>query len=318
VIAGVISTHSVQAAPAGVATAAATIAFSQGVAASGSTLTLIKGALKLMAWTKAKAAIVIGVGVLLAAGTATVTVRHITDHRRDESWQVENITSDMVRRAAPQVKILPTKFPHSRNMRLVGAGPGVDKSVGINVSAGDIVQMAYNWSTARMIFAVPLPTDSYDFIETLPEGSSEALQGELKKDLGLAGRPETRETEVLFLRVQRPNAPGLKPPVRGGAFFMTHEGDSDRIRIDDQPLSVEDALRRGAGLANLLERLFKTPVIDQTGLTQHFSIDLRWKNSDGQDPHQTALKQALLDQLGLELVSGRAPVEMLVIERAGN
>jgi hypothetical protein len=50
----------------------------KGVAASGSTLTLIKGALKLMAWAKAKTAVVVSVCVL-AAGTATVTV-----------WNLEN------------------------------------------------------------------------------------------------------------------------------------------------------------------------------------------------------------------------------------
>src|ERR1019366_593092 len=50
------------------------VAIAKGAAASGSTLTLIKGALKLMAWTKAKTAIVTGAIVLLAAGTTTITL----------------------------------------------------------------------------------------------------------------------------------------------------------------------------------------------------------------------------------------------------
>jgi hypothetical protein len=44
------------------------LAAAKGVAASSSTITLIKGALKLMAWTKAKMTIVLGAGALLAAG----------------------------------------------------------------------------------------------------------------------------------------------------------------------------------------------------------------------------------------------------------
>ena len=60
------------------------------------------------------------------------------------------------------------------------------------------------------------------------------------------------------------------------------------------------------------------PVIDNTGVTRHFSIDLRWKEPEGRDPNHDALKKALLSQLGLELVSSRAPVEMLVVEKAGN
>jgi len=77
IIAGAISANSVQAAPVGLAKSVAAVAIAKGVAASSSTLTLIKGALKIMAWTKAKTAIVTGATVLLAATvTTTVVVQH--------------------------------------------------------------------------------------------------------------------------------------------------------------------------------------------------------------------------------------------------
>jgi hypothetical protein len=50
------------------------IAVAKGVAATTSTLTLVKGALKIMAWTKMKTAIIAGVGILLAIGTTTIVV----------------------------------------------------------------------------------------------------------------------------------------------------------------------------------------------------------------------------------------------------
>jgi RNA polymerase sigma factor (sigma-70 family) len=74
IIADAISAHSIQAAPVALAKAATAAAITKGAAASGSTLTLIKGALKIMAWTKAKTVIVVGASVLLAAGTATTLV----------------------------------------------------------------------------------------------------------------------------------------------------------------------------------------------------------------------------------------------------
>jgi hypothetical protein len=49
-----ISANSVQAAPAVLAKTATAVAMANGATASTSTLTLIKGALKMMAWTKAK------------------------------------------------------------------------------------------------------------------------------------------------------------------------------------------------------------------------------------------------------------------------
>ena len=79
-IAGAISAHSIQAAPASLAKAATVLALAKGAAASTSTLTLIKGALKIMAWTKAKTAIAAGVVVLLAAGTTPILIKEIQRH----------------------------------------------------------------------------------------------------------------------------------------------------------------------------------------------------------------------------------------------
>jgi RNA polymerase sigma factor (sigma-70 family) len=76
IIAGAISANSVQAAPAALAKSVTAVAIAKGVAASGSTLTLIKGALKIMAWTKAKTAIVVGVAAILAVGTTTTVIHH--------------------------------------------------------------------------------------------------------------------------------------------------------------------------------------------------------------------------------------------------
>jgi RNA polymerase sigma factor (sigma-70 family) len=73
VLVGVVSANSLQAAPAGLAASVATAVTVKGAAASGSTLALIKGTLKLMAWAKVKTAMVIG-ACALAAGTTTVTL----------------------------------------------------------------------------------------------------------------------------------------------------------------------------------------------------------------------------------------------------
>ena len=85
IIAGAISANSVQAAPVALAKSVTAVALAKGAAASGSTLTLIKGALKIMAWTKAKTAIVAGVAVILATGTTTtILIEHgkrMSNHR---------------------------------------------------------------------------------------------------------------------------------------------------------------------------------------------------------------------------------------------
>lgn len=73
-LAGAISIHSIQIAPAALAHALALGAVSQSAAVGASTLTLSKGTLKLMAWTKAKTTVMAGIIVFLTAGTAVVGV----------------------------------------------------------------------------------------------------------------------------------------------------------------------------------------------------------------------------------------------------
>jgi RNA polymerase sigma factor (sigma-70 family) len=74
IIAGAVSANSVHAAPVGLAKTITAVAVAKGAAASASTLTLIKGALKIMAWTKAKTAIVAGVAAIVGIGTTMFIV----------------------------------------------------------------------------------------------------------------------------------------------------------------------------------------------------------------------------------------------------
>jgi len=76
VLMATISANSVQAAPTALASAIATAGVAKGVTASGSTLTLINGALKIMAWKQIKLAVAVGMAIL-ATGAATVAARQL-------------------------------------------------------------------------------------------------------------------------------------------------------------------------------------------------------------------------------------------------
>jgi uncharacterized protein (TIGR03435 family) len=80
-------------------------------------------------------------------------------------------------------------------------------------------------------------------------------------------------------------------------------------------------------LVSYLARLTGKPVLDRTGLKVQFMFDLQYERvDDGLGPFQgygrplsaaslASLRKALREQLGLELESGTAPVEVLVIDR---
>src|SRR6266480_313210 len=305
IIAGAISANAIQAAPVVLAKSVTSAAIAKGAAASASTLTLIKGALKLMAWTKAKTAVVIGASVLLAIGTATVTIKEIWEHRPDDSWRVRFFDSRVLDRAAPQVRIVSAKFPQGG-----GYGSSDYAWMGNGTPVNAILTTAYARSRWRTIYQAALPTNNYDFIAKLPKGSkpqdvSRALQQEIKRQFGLTGRLETRETDVLLLSVKNPDTGGLRPST-------TQRGESSYRFTPGQFVCVNKPLRT---LAGDLEAYFEIPVIDQTGLTGNFDIDLKWNERDWQHRNPEALKQALVAHLGLELVPSREPVEMLVVEK---
>ena len=63
---------------------------------------------------------------------------------------------------------------------------------------------------------------------------------------------------------------------------------------------------------------YRKPVIDQTGLTGRYDFVLDWPKPMGYvgEKGQVILKENLINELGLELVPSREPVEMLIVEKA--
>jgi len=62
---------------------------------------------------------------------------------------------------------------------------------------------------------------------------------------------------------------------------------------------------------------YRKPVLDQTGLTGRYDFVLDWPKPMGylyKDGQET-LKNNLANELGLELVPSREPIEMLVVEK---
>lgn len=305
-----ISANCVQAAPAVLAKSATAAAVANAATASISTLTLVKGALKIMAWTKVKTPMVAGAVVLMLAGiTLEVRKTSAAEETEDDSWRSAGLTWQQIGKTAPQVKILPTKFqpPLTRMLTYDGIKWG-----GISVSVREILRGAYRCGPGRAAFPAGEPQEKYDFISTLRFGTEAALQREVKKTLGLAGRWEKLETNVITLTVRNPNAPGLKAAPYNPSEFGNLTGG--HIHCFGENLSWKHGTPPW-GLTKHLERIFQVPVVDETGLAGSYDIDLRWKVKADPTANQEAVKRALLDQLGLELVPAQRSIEMLIVEK---
>ena len=292
IIAGTISANSVQAAPAALAKSVMAVAIVKGSMAATSSPPLVQGALKIMAWTKAKTVIVVGAGMLLATGAATLTINEFTIHRTP-AWQAH---WDMMALDGlpPQVTIRPaltsrpgTHFWGSRNGNILAFGHSVM----------DLAMVAYANNYGQLIFAAPVPPGKYDYISNIPGSQKEGLQRELKRQFGLVGRRETIETNILVLTIHTPNAPGLKRSKDWGTYS---EGPNHFSSHGQDIMALVDFLRRDLGVL----------VIDRTGLSSSFDIDLSW------DSTPDGLERELADKLGLELTPKIEPIEFYIIEKA--
>jgi uncharacterized protein (TIGR03435 family) len=307
-IVGAVSANSVQAAPVALVKTISVVAVAKGAAATATTLTLVKGALKIMAWTKMKTAIVVGTGILLAAGTTTVTVNEIQKHDNNQ-WDNGEISPMPLENGPHIVKIIPAKFPDDG---WASFGDGRERIYGTGHTAKELVQVVYASERSRTIFLTALPQGTFDFIANLTSGSSEAMKQLIKEKFGVTGRFAMVETNVLLLIIKNPTADGLKPSISGTSpHYMNALG---HWVFTNKPISL---------LADMLEGQFRIPIIDRTSLTNHYDFNFTWDaygkkvgNQYPNYPNLEGLKQVLLDQLGLELVPTNMPIEMLVVEKA--
>ncbi len=307
-LAGAMSAGSLQLAPAVLTKSVTAAAITKGASAGTSTLTLAKGALKLMTWTKTKTAIVAGIVLLLVAGPTTVALEKAQEQRLEKIWRINrDVPTRVLDRLPPLFKVVPTKFgPPWINWN---AGSHGDKFAGARARVGIMAMYAYTFPRLRIQFADPEPTNRFDFVATLRHGNDAALRQFIKDKFGFVGHPTTENMDVLLLRVNRAGAAGFKPPITGkeDTYWKAGIYHSSNAPIDNGAPRFE-------GLAHFLEFYFGKPVIDETGLGQYYSMELRWKETEAAT-NPAGLKQALLDTLGLELVPTNVPVQILVMEK---
>lgn len=329
IVASAISANSVHAAPVGLVNTITSVVVAKSAATGGSTLTLVKGTLKLMAWTKAKIAIVAAASILLATGTTAIVIQKTTAlSATDLSWadnpkyweldlgdpDPEKAMKTFATRAAifekrieklPPVLILrPTRF----RTKLGSVGSG-DKIIGRGQSLASIIGFAYDpMSTSRIILPENFRNKNYDLMLTLPSSPPNnpraALQEEIKKRFGYVAHLETIETNILILRVDSPIAPALQP-TKGGLPSYPMRSTRGQIAIKNQEVN---------GVAACFSALLKTRVVNQTEIKGRYDVDLQWEQRRGETEGE-AIKRTVLDQLGFSFFPSRESFQYLVVQK---
>lgn len=167
-----------------------------------------------------------------------------------------------------------------------------------NATLKACLQFAYDVKDYQVQGPAWIEASRYDIHASGPRPKTEAqaaqmLQALLTERFKLALHHETRTLPVYEL-VLAATGPKLQP-ARG-------RGENDRL--GNTELSAEGIGM--AQLAELLSRRLDRPVIDKTGLSGAFDLDLKWAD--------TSIFAALEAELGLKLEAAKGPVDILVID----
>ncbi len=181
--------------------------------------------------------------------------------------------------------------------------------VGINVTFQQLIATAYSYNPGRIVLPANLPKGNYDFLVTVSENPEARLQSAIRRKLGYTAQPETRDTQVLALKVEDANSPGLIISPAGekqGTDFK-----NGRLNFKHQKLSI---------LPDGLEQGLKQPVVDETGLTNFYDFSLVWDQRIQQQMQNGAFDldmiKNILDGWGLGLEPDTASLEILVVKKA--
>jgi uncharacterized protein (TIGR03435 family) len=257
-----------------------------------------------MAWTKTTVTASIVVLLLVAA----VVVKLAFFPSVKDAIFTMNIRS-LQQAPANVVIVRLTHFPKSTRNGVMSApsnrnGKSVRCMMGRNVPLSDLIAMAYGQNPSRVVLPPDAPKGNYDFLVTVADNPEEQLQSAIRRKLGYTAQMETRDADVLALKVENPNSPGLTisaagekqgEAMKGGKLYLTH-----------MPLSI---------LPGGLERRLKTPVVDKTGLTNFYDFSIVWNQQMQSGQWDQATAKKMLDAWGLGLEPDTAPLHMLVVKK---
>ena len=174
------------------------------------------------------------------------------------------------------------------------------------------IEVAFGVKMTRIVAETELPKEKYDFYITLPpinghpqtQATFEAVFAQaVAATFGLTVKRETRDIEVLVLKT---NATSLEALPKSTNPDGKYSAFCDEAAATNQPLSA---------LAEELEISSAKPVLDETGLTNHYDFDIKWKQKDYSHPNIAGMIAAV-KSLGLELVPENKSMEVVVVRKA--
>jgi uncharacterized protein (TIGR03435 family) len=202
-------------------------------------------------------------------------------------------------------------------------GTTADGFSGTNVTVRTLIISAYSLRIQDQLAGLPkwANTEAFDMQAKMDDDASAGyhklsrneankqdhlmLQKVLADRFQLKVHHEVKDLPIYYLEVSK-DGPKLKDAgigAQGGSTWSSKKFTSDRTEI--------------IGLANALSINLSRIVVDKTGLTGQYAINLHWTPDDKEETTDSgpSLFAAIEEQLGLKLVAAKGPVDTVVVDK---
>lgn len=245
---------------------------------------------------------------IVAAATVAMVINNPFSQIKNSYFEPDD---DKLRQVPANLLVVrPTHFSHDfGKVSHYHNGDSLARTVGRNVSFQHMMAEANGCDFAQVILPPGTPQGHFDFLVTRAGRVRQQLRTAIQKELGYTAHQEMRETDVLILTVSNPALPGLTTSADGET--------SDASFKDGQLHFTHKSMDTIVGG---LEQGLNIPILDQTGLTNHYDFSLPW-NANAQKVLENGKfdlgrTRTFLAGWGLDLEATNIPMEMYVVTRA--
>jgi uncharacterized protein (TIGR03435 family) len=180
-----------------------------------------------------------------------------------------------------------------------------------NDTLENAIKIVFDVKPTRLIVETKLPKEKYDFYITLPPAGrhpqkpfvfESVFSQAVAATFGLDVRRQMRDVDVLVLRT---NAASLEILSRSTDPDGAYSAFWNEAAATNMPLKT---------LAEELEISSSKPVLDETGLTNQYNFEIKWKQKDYSRPNIPGMIDAV-KKMGLTLDEMKRPMKVVVVSR---
>jgi uncharacterized protein (TIGR03435 family) len=168
------------------------------------------------------------------------------------------------------------------------------------------IQIVFDVKPTHIVTEAKLPKEKYDFYINMPRKQKTAFEAMFSQAVaatfGLNVERKTRDIDVLVLKTNATSLETLDQCTNPKGLYSAF---CDEAAATNQPLKT---------LADELEISSSMPVLDETGMTNRYNFDIKWKQKDYAHPNIKGMIGAV-KELGLDVLPVKQSAEVVVVSK---